>query len=76
MASKKKKFLRGSPLPDIAFITSYKGREFQQMRKKSETVCQRYRGIITCPRIPPTIAQTGGNSLILAINLLRRESGI
>lgn len=30
----------------------------------------------TCPKIPPRMAQTGGNSLVLVTNLFKRESGI
>ena len=29
----------------------------------------------TCPRIPPRMAQTGGNSLVSDTNLSRRASG-
>lgn len=29
----------------------------------------------TCPRIPPSIAQTGGNSIVFVTNLSRRLSG-
>lgn len=30
----------------------------------------------TCPRIPPRMAQTGGNSLVPVSNLSRRALGI
>lgn len=33
-------------------------------------------GLNTCPRIPPMMAQTGGNSVVLDTNLSIRESGI
>jgi len=74
-ASKKKKFFRGSPFPEIALITSCDVTSQPSQLNITNIFKTQWKQVNTCPRIPPITAQTGGNSVVFITNLSNRVSG-